>query len=506
MAHIKCCSPSGWDYGVPIASPIKLASNGRFGPNDRRDFTKRAGVAGANIFADQMARFKVANDIIPVHLIALGAKEAWGSNRNGDAFSEATLKLAHDTFVKHAFWFRNHKNKPHEGHPKYGHVKASAYNPEMRRVELLCFLPITKEAAERMGVLVADREAEKLASGDDISVSMACRVPYDVCSGCGNKARTRDEYCKEASCKYGGCDKNLTKLVKIAGDAHILHVDNVNPLFFDISNVFRPADRIAYAGRANWIKAAEDGFFGIDGAKMAKDIGITAPISVIVAQDMLPGEWKPYIAEQVNIAHGLAALEQQTEKWASDTVKRAFTADMQPDIDLEALELNSDKQEKIAAALGALADQKIILSLRDFGRMTKRSSLVDDAGSCLRGVYYRMIDDGSLERRLSANRFAPIEKLASAKQRRTAACMVSAYSLEKSAVDNRIVLSEIRGHRLPTSKGDFWIEKKAHDSPLAEELARDYACYKVAALRRIAQFDTDFMLTARTSVCQNQAI
>jgi len=504
MAHVKFFSPAGWDLGVPAASMMKLASNGRLGPNDRREFVKRAGVAGANIFDNQLETIKFAKDTIPVHLIALGAKEAYGPNRNGDAFTEAMLKSAHDTFVKHAYWFRNHKNKKADGNPHFGTVKASAYNPQMRRVELICELPTTKEAADRLGCNgPADREFEKLARGEDIAVSMACRVPYDVCSGCGNKARTREEYCKAASCKYGGCEANLTKLVKIAGDAHILHVENPNPIFFDISNVFRPADRIAYAGKADWLtKAAGDNWDGTYDSPP----DVSAPISVVLAQSMLPGQWTPYVQEQIKLAHGLAALDQQPERWAGDAVKRAFAADVQPDIDLDALELSSDKPEKVAAALGALADRKIILPLRDFGRMTKRAMLVDDAGACLRGVYYRMIDDGSLERRLSTNRYAPIEKLASSKQREVAAKMVSTYSLEKTSVDSRSTRSAIRGHQVPSSKSTIWNEKKAHDSPLAEELARDYACYKVAALRRIAQFDDEFTLTARISMCQNQVI
>lgn len=507
MAHVKIISPNGWEFDGPACSMLKLGSDGRMGPNDRREFQKRAGVAGSNIFENEIARLKFAKDTIPVHLIALGAKEAYGPNRNGDAFTEATLKQAHDTFVKYAHWFRNHKNKKANNDPHFGCVKCSAYNPQMRRVELLCELPTTKEAADRLGCNgPADKEMEKLARGEDIAVSMACRVPYDVCSGCGNMARTREEYCKEASCKFGGCLNNLTKLVKMAGDAHILHVENPNPIFFDISNVFRPADRIAYAGKADYLtKAASDGGFFDKQAEFA--LGVTAPISVILAQDnRLPGEWKPALAEQIKIAQGLASLDQQPEKFANDNVKRAFAADVQPDVDLVALELDSEKPEKVAAALGALADQKILLSLRDFARMTKRASLTDDAGKCLRGVYYRMIEDGTLERRLANNRYAPAEKMASAKQRTTAARMASTYSLEKAAVARRVQLSTVRGVGVPAAKSVFWNEKTAHDSPLAEELARDYACYKVAALRRISQFDDEFVLTARLSACQNQVI
>lgn len=507
MAMEKVISPSGWEMGVPVATMLKLGRDMRLGASDRKAFEKRAGAAGAHIFENQLDRVKFAKDEIPVHLIALGASEAWGPNRNGDAFTEATLKQAHDTFVKHAFWFRNHKNKKAENHPHYGIVKASAYNPQMRRVELLVGLPATKQAADLLGCNgPADREVEKLAAGDDIAVSMACRVPYDVCSGCGNKARTREEYCKAASCKYGGCYDNLTRLVKTAGDVHLLHVRNDRPIFFDISNVFRPADRTAYAGRADWVKAAHDGFFGTDGAKLAEDLGVKAPLSVILAQDAMPaGEWRPYLAAQIKLAHGLAALDQRPDTFDA-AVKRAFAADVQPDVDLDALELTGDRPEKVAAALGALADRAIILPLRDFSRMTKRAEHADAAAACMRGVYLRMIEDGSLERRLSANPYAPAEKLASAKQRTAAARMVSRYSLAKEAVDARCRLSAVRGLGVPASRSAAWDEKKAHDSSVAEELARDYACYKVAALRRISEFDDEFMLTARIAVCQNQVI
>lgn len=506
MSMCKTFSPSGWEMGVPVASIMKLGRDMRLGAGDRREFVKRAGHAGAHIFENQLDRIKFAKDEIPVHLIALGASEAWGPNRNGDAFTEATLKAAHDTFVKFAHYFKNHKNKKAENHPHFGLVKASAYNPEMRRVELLLGLPATKQAAELLGCNDVDTVGiEKLAKGDDIPVSMACRVPYDVCSGCGNKARTREEYCKAASCKYGGCYDNLTKLVKTAGDVHLLHVRNDHPCFFDISHVFRPADRTAYGGRADWVKAAHDGFFGTDGAKLAADLGVAAPLSVVLAQDMLlAGEWTPYLAGQVKIAQGLAALDQRNDDGGE--VKRAFAADVQPAVDLEALELTSDKQEKVAAGLGALADRKIILPLRDFARMTKRAELAAPAAGCLKGVYLRMIEDGTLERRLSTNPYAPAEKLASAKQRTAAARMASTHSLEKAAVDHRCRQSAVRGCRVPDAKSTFWNEKTAHDTAAVEELARDYACYKTAALRRISQFDDEFVLTARLSACQNQVI
>lgn len=510
MALIKVFSPSGWDFDAPVATRLKIASDGRMGPNDRRDFVKRAGIDTASVFEKEIERLKIARDMLPIHLLAVGASEMYGPNRNGDGFRGSVLSRTHDTFVKHARWFRNHKNKPHEGHPSFGQVKLSGYSPRMHRVELFCLLPLTKEAAERMGVTgPADKEAEDIDAGRDIAVSMACRVPYDVCSGCQNKARTTQEYCKEANCKYGGCANNLTRLIKTAGDVHLLHVDNVDPTFFDISRVWRPADRIAYGGRADYIKTAADngGFYGVGGAKTAEDLGLTAPMSVVYAQDvLLPGQWSSYLSAQVKLAHGLAALDQQPEKWAGDDLRRAFSDKMQPEMPLEALGLDSDKPEKVAAAVGALADRKIVIPLRDFARLTKRADVTGSAAECMKGVYYRMITDGSLESRLTNNRYAPIEKLASAAQRTLAFRLAPEFSLEKSAVSRRCSLSIVRGHEAPKAKSVFWVEKTAHDKTAAEELARDYACYKVAALHRISQFDDQFLLTARLAACQNQVI
>ena len=204
MPMVKIVSPGGWDFDAPVAQMIKIGSRGLIG-NDRGDFIKRA----SHVFLPFIDDIKVASDEVPVHLIALGASEAYGPNRNGDGFKEATCKQCYGTFEKFARFYRNHKNK--DPQKSYGIVKKAAYNDKMRRVELLTLLNATKSAADRNGGYIADREIEKLARGDDLAVSMACRVPYDVCSWCGNHAASKEQYCKSASCKAGGCTDNLTR-------------------------------------------------------------------------------------------------------------------------------------------------------------------------------------------------------------------------------------------------------------------------------------------------------
>jgi len=189
---------------------------------------------------------------VPLHVLALGAYEIYGPNRNGDAFRKEACKKYHKTFVKLGHWFHNHKhNDPRKS---YGIVKASIYNEPLGRIELIVFLNGTKQAAKKNKGLVASRELELLESGKELPVSMACKVDYDECSGCGNRAKTRDEYCTEDRCKYGGLSKNLGK---VFDDGHKLCAFNPEPYFFDISLVPTPADRIAYTfGRIDNIKTS----------------------------------------------------------------------------------------------------------------------------------------------------------------------------------------------------------------------------------------------------------
>jgi hypothetical protein len=492
MSMIKIISPSGWDWDRPVAQRIKVSSRGLIG-NDRRDFLKSA----SHLFLPDVDSIKVAEGEVPVHLIALGASEAYGPNRNGDGFKEANCKKYYDTFEKFARFYRNHKNK--NPSKSYGNIKKAGYNQPMRRVELLVMLNATKEAADRNGGLVADREMEKISNGDDIPVSMACRVPFDVCSGCGNKAKNRDEYCTGTNCKYGGCKDNLSRVIKVANDTHQLHVDNPDPTWFDISMVFRPADRIAWGGNADYLSkaAADGGHFDLGTIKVAEEMGIQAPLEVILHQ-----EWRQddRIASQVKLAYALDVLEGAKKGFGGETL-RAFSEDMQSVVDLNIL--GDPGTMKMAEGLGALADRRIVLPMRLFSRIVKRAGLSNEATKHLPGVYGRMISDGSLEDRIRKNSFFVSEKLAAGPQREWAKSMESTYSLAREAVNNRCVLSAIRQNEVPNLKTGFWIDKAASDNRVAEELCREYAIYKLAALQHISRWDNDFTLTARLCVSQN---
>ena len=97
--------------------------------------------------------------------------------------------------------------------------------------------------------------------------------------------------------------------------------------------------------------------------------------------------------------------------------RRAFSANVQPYPDYAALGIMVNDIEKTAQALSALADNKIILPLREYAKLCKVSrEVVDDAHRRLSGVYGRMLADSSLDRHICGARYSILEKQASVAQ------------------------------------------------------------------------------------------
>ena len=233
---IKVIFPHAFNLGVPISRIVDVHRRGV----DSDWMQKRAAVLTKDI-----ADIRPEKGHSFIHLVTMGAQEFYGSNRNGDGFNEKSakwhafdpkpggpkslildggLEQYHPTFLKYAHVYKDHVNKD----PKLasGKVIAEAYNPEMHRGELIVKVANSKWAPE----------LARMDNGEDIPFSMSCKVPYDICTACLNKAANRKEYCEHL--------KKEMSHVKEAGDQ--VFAINDRPMFFDISGVFRPADRIAY--------------------------------------------------------------------------------------------------------------------------------------------------------------------------------------------------------------------------------------------------------------------
>jgi hypothetical protein len=168
-----------------------------------------------------------------VLIIGLGDHETYGPNRNGDGFPSEPIpgKIEADqVLTKHyqsydnAHVFEHHVNSDPE--KAIGKVIKSFWNPHMRRVEVI----------EDFDNKKAPHLLEKILAGNLVATSMGCRIKYDTCSICGNKAPQRKDYCDHL--KY--------EMNRIYPDGKQACALNPSPVFFDSSFVIRPADRTGY--------------------------------------------------------------------------------------------------------------------------------------------------------------------------------------------------------------------------------------------------------------------
>lgn len=88
-----------------------------------------------------------------------------------------------------------------------------------------------------------------------------CKVPYDVCSICGNKAKTRAQYCDHLRYHMNKIPPGYNK------KAYAL---NLQPKFFDISFVLVGADRIAKVMKKIAHVPMEKTAFGLSNSKIAE--------------------------------------------------------------------------------------------------------------------------------------------------------------------------------------------------------------------------------------------
>lgn len=202
----KFTDTSSFDFGMEPTILIK----------DIKSLEKRA-AARHNL---KYAKTKGQEDM---HLIAVGAYEGTGFNRNMDRFVEKWCeKNAHYFRDSDRCVHRHHKNKKDD--PKYGNVKAAAYNKEMRRIELI--VGLDKEAC-------ADilHEQEKVGH---TNWSMASKQAFDTCTWCGFDSHDDKQRCSHIPDKLGEMNK----------EGQLCGMDNPDPRWFEISYVKRPADRI----------------------------------------------------------------------------------------------------------------------------------------------------------------------------------------------------------------------------------------------------------------------
>jgi len=442
MGLVKAIMAGSFDFGIPAIKLAKVHSRGV-----DRDWIVKSG----SVMTEEMGVIRPEKGFGFIHLIALGDQETVGLNRNGDGFPKIANVERHQTFVTDAHVYHHHQNKDPD--KSSGIVKIAAYNEPMHRVELLIKVAEEKWAAD----------LEKLANGEMIPASMACRVPYDECTLCHHKAKTREEYCE--------C---LTDhITKVAADGTHIGAINRYPTFFDISRVHRNADRIAFG-----LRKVASAIVG--GADLAAELGIMLPERLLINQTKGDA-----VARKMAALTRLAAMDKEVAgvlEGGSDPrgIKRLVAATKtRPLTQKEAEALNKADPNKI---FGALAKEAVLLPIRDFFRVVYGSKYpdielsVEKAAACLPGIFAKMAAD---ECPMDEGNYDAEDGPISSRLKELIGQIARELSQRSKPGVMRISMTIIKGKR-PNLQADEAQAKEASDE--SRFLAQEYAKYAVAYL------------------------
>jgi hypothetical protein len=420
---------------------------------DRSWLQKRAGV-----LTKEIADVRPTPGKGYFHLIAMGDSERYSCNRNADGFKKKANQERHHTFVTNGHVFKNHDNDD----PKKasGRVKASAYNPSMARTELLVEVDEDKWRPE----------LEKLANGEDLSFSMACKLPYDVCVICGNEAPSREKYCTCMK-KYAG---------RLLEDGRLVYVDNPNPTFFDISGVRRPADRIAF--HLQKVAAAAG---PVDTGADLAELYLPSYHALAGVEKRSSIRW-----DKQAMLRKVCEMEKQIDGMASglEPLAGAVCSPCEEGANVDVL--RNGKLEKI---LGALGNAQISLPVNEFLRLVTDGDIpnVNAVKDKLPGIFSRMLEEDGGDSLCSDGTYDPdtsglfglpeeIKQIISG--------MVPGFSLMEGPATGRMQIAIL--HKKPkvmlkssACMNSITVDK---DDCNADLWAREYAKYKLAFLTKVA--------------------
>jgi hypothetical protein len=403
-----------------------------------------------------------------VHLITMGAGEHYGANNNADYFNEKCgsyeipehyqsggkqiiqldggLEKFHSTFMKYGAVYREHNNSK-KGGPELGSIHSEWYNPAMHRGELVVKLPNNKWASD----------LQKLANGDPVYWSMGCGVPYDICSICGNPAKTKNDYCDDL--KY--------RKMSLSKEGHQAFAINDQPHLHDISKVRVPAYRAAFALR----KVASEGVLPDD----SEADGLWLPLSMIgkigteLEQKNAEAFRKAAEIEKRILAKGLSPEESDLSQAFQDN-----------GIDEETLK---ELQEyPLGDVLAALNKREIILPPDAFAQLVLKKGPDEISGikglpCAVKSVFSELADSGDNEV-FSDSSYVPLSPRHWTGLEETADKMVDSSSAADGPVTKRIIKISIKGGPSLSKRASLLVSPTA--SAESRYLAKEYAKYQVS--------------------------
>jgi hypothetical protein len=315
----------------------------------------------------------------------------------------------------------------------------------MRRVELIVGIDEDKDPDS----------IQKLASGQDLPVSMSCTVPYDICTICGNEASKPSKYCthiKEA-------------VTQFTDDGRQIGMINTEPTFFDISKVHKNADRIAFSLR----KVAGVGPDIVLSAELAEHLGISEPAFLTKNSKM---------QTSLSLLKKLAKMEKEIEgEIKGDDNLQNIAASMQ---DLP--EICTVQENQLKGVLAELSDARVSLPIEDFFKLVmgdRYSEIEQDipsACTALPGVFSAALDNPE-EFLSGVENYQPVDSPVPNVIRRVIENLGRTSSLSAGPLGGKIQITVLRKNASTKSKAPV--------TDAGRYLANEYAKYKFAFVERV---------------------
>jgi len=471
---LKITDPSQYTRGEPITSLVPTTSYGI-----DREWLRKYASARSDRFKDIKPSSK--NHSL-IHVVAMTASEATGNNRNADYWPETSkhIELAdpdakeivrgdgrrmkktaenwtdrinkglietHKTFLKGAV-YRDHKNQPKKGDKRHGDIRAVEYDPEMRRVDALT--EVRNDDKDWI------KDIETLDKGGDIPWSMASNVEHDVCSNCGNKARTRKDYCE--------CLKhNMGQMLK---SGHVVCAINENPDFFDLSKVGKPADRLAWSMR----KLASDGqvedpnSFG----------GLTVPLSVLAESQ--PDK----VASRLEVLDKMADIEKRIE--GKMLARTSILAGKRRDEQGKKAEFTrfNGRHDDLAEIMAAFKQACVILPIEQFTHFVlgeEAEVFVPQVKAAMVGLCGRLMSEDALE--LAVNdTYTSRDGLLFASHQKIARDLSTDWGIGFDKIQGQVISAALSG----MSSEPSMTKRATAIQPVAHQVAKEYATYLMTAI------------------------
>jgi len=332
------------------------------------------------------------------------------------------------------------------------------YGKNTRRIQGdYALLKISAIAAEEMDTSVYNLHV----ASDDHSylvhglATHNCGVPYDICSMCGNHAKTRANYCQHMKYQKLAMDKEGNQVFAI----------NDQPHFHDISRVVKPADRIAF-GLA---KVASQGAV----EDCVEDIsGLWLPLSVI---NKIAGKEE---AGRAGLLDKLSKMEKEITVRGLSSDEEALASSFPAMSDDEQKDL-TDKLASypIESVLNVLNSKKVMLPPRAFACILLRKEAsevlgLEDMPNALRSIFSELKEAGDtdiLQDGTYSRTFRGVGPSREIDQ------IASRFSLDDAAVRRRVIKSAVSG----ISKTACLATEASAES---RYLAKEYAKYQLSFL------------------------